>query len=471
MREARDDVAGPLGAGPRAALLLLDHQGPAGGVGAAGRLRPQPPQGAPPGGADLARRARLHARRSRCSTRRTTCTRTTRPGIAYEHVPLGRHDELADRLPRDLRHARRAGSTIPTGARARAPRGVRRPPARRARRLPALRGPRRPRARTRSRHREASPAASSARSAARSSRSRVDGAHRRGPRRRPRGADRWAPIVDRGAARARRARRAPRGAGAAAAVRGRRRARGRPRRGRRRATTSTTPSTTPRSSRGGRAGSSTTSATSCSSGSPTRIAEVCRADERVTGVRSRCASCTRRCARMLDHVARPHPSGDRRRRGARTSGSARTSATGSRTCSSRSTASRRAAASRSSRCRRCTRPTPVGGPSRTTTSTRSSRVDTDLTPRELLARRASGSRPAASGSATERWGPRTLDVDVLWSATIAVDDPDLVVPHPRMAERAFVLAPLADLDPELARDPGRRWEGVRPAPVTLRLPE
>ena len=42
----------------------------------------------------------------RSSTRRTTCTPTTRPGIAYEHVPLGRHDELADRLHDVYAHAR-----------------------------------------------------------------------------------------------------------------------------------------------------------------------------------------------------------------------------------------------------------------------------------------------------------------------------------------------------------------------------
>ena len=48
---------------------------------------------------------------------------------------------------------------------------------------------------------------------------------------------------------------------------------------------------------------------------------------------------------------------------------------------------------------------------------------------------------------TVRWGPRTLDVDVLLVGDEQVDDPDLVVPHPRMAERAFVVVPLADLDP------------------------
>lgn len=48
-----------------------------------------------------------------------------------------------------------------------------------------------------------------------------------------------------------------------------------------------------------------------------------------------------------------------------------------------------------------------------------------------------------------RWGPRTLDVDVLWVDGEIVDDPDLIVPHPRMWERRFVLAPLADLAPDL----------------------
>lgn len=50
----------------------------------------------------------------------------------------------------------------------------------------------------------------------------------------------------------------------------------------------------------------------------------------------------------------------------------------------------------------------------------------------------------------ERWGPRTLDVDVLWVDGEIVDDIDLEVPHPRMWERRFVLAPLADLAPDLA---------------------
>ena len=89
---------------------------------------------------------------------------------------------------------------------------------------------------------------------------------------------------------------------------------------------------------------------------------------------------------------------------------------------------------------------------------------TARTPRELLGV-AQAAEAAAARVRTERWGPRTLDVDVLLVGDEVVDEPDLVVPHPRMWERGFVLVPLADLAPELVvghltSDIGR---GVRPA--------
>ena len=74
-------------------------------------------------------------------------------------------------------------------------------------------------------------------------------------------------------------------------------------------------------------------------------------------------------------------------------------------------------------------------------------LDTARTPRELLAV-AHRLEAAAGRVRAERWGPRTLDVDVLLVGDLAVDEPDLVVPHPRMWERRFVVAPLADLAPE-----------------------
>jgi 2-amino-4-hydroxy-6-hydroxymethyldihydropteridine diphosphokinase len=75
-------------------------------------------------------------------------------------------------------------------------------------------------------------------------------------------------------------------------------------------------------------------------------------------------------------------------------------------------------------------------------------LETDQTPRELLGvcRRLEA---AAGRVRSERWGPRTLDVDVLLVGELRVDEPDLIVPHPRMHERRFVMAPLADLVPEL----------------------
>jgi 2-amino-4-hydroxy-6-hydroxymethyldihydropteridine diphosphokinase len=47
-----------------------------------------------------------------------------------------------------------------------------------------------------------------------------------------------------------------------------------------------------------------------------------------------------------------------------------------------------------------------------------------------------------------RWGPRTLDIDIITVAGTRSDDPDLTLPHPRAHERAFVLAPWHDADPE-----------------------
>ena len=89
-------------------------------------------------------------------------------------------------------------------------------------------------------------------------------------------------------------------------------------------------------------------------------------------------------------------------------------------------------------------------------------LDTQRSPRELL---SVAQRVEAEGGRVraERWGPRTIDVDVLIVGDEAVDDDDLVVPHPRLRERAFVLAPLRDLAPDLVpqpvRDPGVRLVG------------
>ena len=75
-------------------------------------------------------------------------------------------------------------------------------------------------------------------------------------------------------------------------------------------------------------------------------------------------------------------------------------------------------------------------------------LDTECSPRELL-ELAHRLEAQAGRERAVRHGPRTLDVDVLLVDELQVDEADLVVPHPRMWERRFVLAPLADLAPEM----------------------
>ena len=69
-------------------------------------------------------------------------------------------------------------------------------------------------------------------------------------------------------------------------------------------------------------------------------------------------------------------------------------------------------------------------------------------PHRLLAR-CQEVEEAAHRVRTVRFGPRTLDADVLLVGDLTLDEPDLIVPHPRMWERKFVLQPLSDLAPEL----------------------
>lgn len=76
------------------------------------------------------------------------------------------------------------------------------------------------------------------------------------------------------------------------------------------------------------------------------------------------------------------------------------------------------------------------------------RVRTPLAPRPLLGVLQSMER-AARRRRVVRWGPRTLDLDLLWIEGVILDDPAATLPHPRMAERPFVLAPLCELDPDL----------------------
>ena len=98
---------------------------------------------------------------------------------------------------------------------------------------------------------------------------------------------------------------------------------------------------------------------------------------------------------------------------------------------------------------------PVGGPEQSDFLNAVVVVETDLTAHALLD--LAHAVEARFGRVREqRWGPRTLDVDLLTISDEAVDDVDLVLPHPRAAERAFVLVPWSAVDSDAALPDGRR---------------
>lgn len=107
-------------------------------------------------------------------------------------------------------------------------------------------------------------------------------------------------------------------------------------------------------------------------------------------------------------------------------------------------------------------------------------IKTTLPPSSLL-ERGHAIEEAFERVRDERWGPRTIDVDIVAYQDVVSDDPELTLPHPRAHERAFVLVPWSDVDPQ-AEVPGRGavagllavmgQEGVRVrTDLELRLPE
>jgi 2-amino-4-hydroxy-6-hydroxymethyldihydropteridine diphosphokinase len=82
------------------------------------------------------------------------------------------------------------------------------------------------------------------------------------------------------------------------------------------------------------------------------------------------------------------------------------------------------------------------------------RVETDLSARELLDRLLGIERRLGRTREGPRFGPRTIDLDLLVYGDARIEEPGLEVPHPRLHERLFALEPLADLDPDLVV-PGR----------------
>lgn len=78
-------------------------------------------------------------------------------------------------------------------------------------------------------------------------------------------------------------------------------------------------------------------------------------------------------------------------------------------------------------------------------------VEVDQTPLELL-RRCQRLEQRAHRVREQRWGPRTLDVDIVHIDGVSSADPELTLPHPRTDQRAFVLVPWLEVDPEARLD-------------------
>jgi len=77
-------------------------------------------------------------------------------------------------------------------------------------------------------------------------------------------------------------------------------------------------------------------------------------------------------------------------------------------------------------------------------------VETSLSPQQLLARAHAVERALGRDRAREqRWGPRTADIDIIAYDDVSLHDENLILPHPRLFERAFVLVPLAEIAPHL----------------------
>lgn len=105
-------------------------------------------------------------------------------------------------------------------------------------------------------------------------------------------------------------------------------------------------------------------------------------------------------------------------------------------------------------CSALYRTAPVGRPDQDDFLNQVIEIETSLSPRALLVAVLEVEREGGRVR-RERWGPRTLDIDVVWYDSVTVSEPDLEIPHPRLEERRFVLEPLSELAPDLLLPSGR----------------
>lgn len=94
---------------------------------------------------------------------------------------------------------------------------------------------------------------------------------------------------------------------------------------------------------------------------------------------------------------------------------------------------------------------PLGGPEQDRFLNVVVEITTDLAPNALLGL-CHRIEANAERVREQRWGPRTLDVDIIWMDGVEIDTERLTIPHPRWRQRRFVLAPLRDLAPDLVSD-------------------
>jgi len=109
---------------------------------------------------------------------------------------------------------------------------------------------------------------------------------------------------------------------------------------------------------------------------------------------------------------------------------------------------------------------PVGGPLQPEYLNAVLEIQTSLEPRELLGA-CRGVEDTMGRERGERWGSRTIDVDVLTFGDREIEEPDVVVPHPRMHERGFVLVPLLELDADPPLPGGRKVATLRLGPTAF----